>query len=205
MANSLRFGPATPTTLGEAFGPTFRPESRPLDVRGGGNGNIGILLLGVIDVPDNTWFVPTPAGTTKDVLCESAAHTGTAAYAADVQVSSGTGVYSTKRSWVDFAGWDNTGYGNLLKSNTDRIYSKPYIAYYAHLSSFVASPGQEIATGALIAYSGNTGNSTGPHLHFHVKYVSGGDEGPINLRNLNTFAENGLYPSGSGNCGQMSR
>lgn len=39
---------------------------------------------------------------------------------------------------------------------------------YAHLSGFSASKGQEVATGQIIGYSGNTGFSTGPHLHFTV-------------------------------------
>jgi murein DD-endopeptidase MepM/ murein hydrolase activator NlpD len=113
----------------------------------------------------------------------------------------GTSVYSAKTSWVDFAGWDNTGYGNLIKSNTDFIYPRSYISYYAHLNSFVANAGDRIVTNTLIAYSGNTGNSSGPHLHFHVQTSTD----PVDLRTLNYFDENGLYPSGNGNCGTMHR
>ena len=46
---------------------------------------------------------------------------------------------------------------------------------YAHLSRIKASAGQEINTGDLVGYSGNSGYSTGPHLHFTV-YASQGVE-----------------------------
>lgn len=116
-------------------------------------------------------------------------------------MGNGTGVHAAKRSWVDFAGWDNTGYGNLIKASTDFIYPRVYTSYYAHLQSFLVSPGQEIGTTQLIAYSDNTGQSTGPHLHFHVR--SGPDA--VDVRDLDDFSENGLYPSGSGVCGSMYR
>ena len=44
---------------------------------------------------------------------------------------------------------------------------------YAHLSSISVNPGQAVATGGLIGYSGNTGYSTGPHLHFSVYATEG--------------------------------
>ena len=53
---------------------------------------------------------------------------------------------------------------------------------YAHLSQFAVSPGQQVKTGDVIGYIGNTGYSTGPHLHFTV-YVSDG----VEVKQFNQF------------------
>lgn len=196
MVDSFRLPDNTPATLAEAFGPAFHPLPRKQQVETQGQAGI----TGVISLPSG-WKVPTPAGTTYTVNCGSPYHTGTAAYATDIAMGNGTGVYAAKRSWVDFAGWDTTGYGNLIKASTDFLYPRVYTSYYAHLQSFLVSPGQEIGTSQHIAYSDNTGQSTGPHLHFHVR--SGSDA--VDVRNLHDFQENSLYPSGSGVCGSMYR
>jgi hypothetical protein len=195
MVDSFRLSDRTPTTLAEAFGPAFHPLPRQQSETRGQVGTTSVIPL------PSGWRVPTPAGTTYTVNCGSPYHTGTAAYATDIAMGNGTGVYAARRSWVDFAGWDTTGYGNLIKASTDFLYPRVYTSYYAHLQSFWVSPGQEIGTSQLIAYSDSTGQSTGPHLHFHVR--SGSDA--VDVRDLYDFMENSLYPSGSGVCGSMYR
>jgi murein DD-endopeptidase MepM/ murein hydrolase activator NlpD len=54
---------------------------------------------------------------------------------------------------------------------------------YAHLSKLLVHPNQEIKAGELIALSGNTGHSTGPHLHLETRYIGG----PINPRQIINF------------------
>ncbi len=62
-------------------------------------------------------------------------------------------------------GGDGPAYGNaIVIKHADKTYSQ-----YAHLSKIQVSVGQKVAKGKQIALSGNTGNSTGPHLHFEIR------------------------------------
>ncbi len=59
---------------------------------------------------------------------------------------------------------ENDGYGNQLRiKHHNGAYS-----IYAHLNDFCVFVGQSVQQGQLIAYSGSTGNVTGPHLHFSI-------------------------------------
>lgn len=80
----------------------------------------------------------------------------------------GTAVKASCGGTVVSAGWQN-GYGNcIVISHSDGKKTK-----YAHLSSILVSIGQKVAQGEKIALSGNTGRSTGPHLHFEI--IVGGE------------------------------
>lgn len=81
----------------------------------------------------------------------------------DVAVPVGTSVFSMAPGRVSFTGY-NSARGNYLKiDNNDGTMS-----LYEHLSSFAARVGDSVGAGDLIAYSGNTGQGTGPHLHFEL-------------------------------------
>mgnify|MGYP002638896893 CR=1 FL=1 len=82
----------------------------------------------------------------------------------DFGVLTGTPVYATADGTVK-SRKGATGYGNTIV--LDHGYGIKSI--YAHLSRYVVKPGDEIKRGDLIAYSGNTGRSTGPHLHYEVR------------------------------------
>lgn len=82
----------------------------------------------------------------------------------DFGVVVGTPVETTMDGKVVYAGWNNQGYGNLvIVENGD------YKTYYAHLSSIPVSVGDTVTAGSTIGLSGNTGNSTGPHLHYEIR------------------------------------
>ena len=74
-------------------------------------------------------------------------------------------VYSVMDGVVTETGWDNKGGGNYIKiKHFDRFETA-----YLHLSEIYYRVGEFVKAGLIIAKSGNSGNSTGPHLHFSVK------------------------------------
>jgi len=86
--------------------------------------------------------------------------------ALDYGIPIGTEVYAAEEGVVLAAGWSNSGYGNyvcLQHANGMRT-------YYAHGNgTFYVSVGDVVSRGELIMLSGNSGRSTGPHLHFEVR------------------------------------
>lgn len=82
----------------------------------------------------------------------------------DIAASTGTSITAADDGRVTFSGWSG-GYGNVVKIN----HGNGYETYYAHCSALLVSVGQVVSKGDLIARVGNTGNSTGPHLHFEVR------------------------------------
>lgn len=76
----------------------------------------------------------------------------------------GSNVVAPATGKITYAGWNDSGYGNLVVVN-----SGGYNIYLAHLSQVDVSVGDEIEQGQKIGESGNTGNSTGPHLHLEIR------------------------------------
>ena len=74
-------------------------------------------------------------------------------------------VYSIMDGIVTAAGWDPKGGGNYMKVRHFNRFETSYL----HLSEIYYKPGEKVAAGYVIGRSGNSGNSTGPHLHFSVK------------------------------------
>ena len=74
-------------------------------------------------------------------------------------------VYSVLDGIVTETGWDNNGGGNYIKVNHFNRFETAYL----HLSEIYYRVGEFVKSGLIIAKSGNSGNSTGPHLHFSVK------------------------------------
>lgn len=82
----------------------------------------------------------------------------------DIDVPEGTTVYATAAGEVFFYG-EQPGYGNLLIiKHEDGFYS-----FYGHLLDSFVFAGQFVEMGQAVARSGNTGISSGPHLHFELR------------------------------------
>jgi murein DD-endopeptidase MepM/ murein hydrolase activator NlpD len=91
----------------------------------------------------------------------------------DFAADTGTPVYATGDGRVAEAGW-KSGYGNAIDIN----HGYNYVTRYAHLSQILVKPGQEVKRGDLIGKVGNTGKSTGSHLHYEVRF-NGEAQNPI--------------------------
>ncbi len=92
----------------------------------------------------------------------------------DFSANIGTPVYATGDGVVTKAGWQS-GYGKIIK--IDHGYG--YETWYAHLNDMDVRVGQKVVRGQVIGEVGNTGKSTGPHLHYEV-HVKGRVVNPVN-------------------------
>ena len=124
-----------------------------------------------------TYIRPITGGTTSSYFgYRTAPKAGASTYhkGIDWAVPIGTSVKASCSGTVSYAGWSN-GYGyNVVITHADGNQTR-----YAHLSSIVVSVGDKVTQGQKIALSGNSGNSTGPHLHFEV-IVNGSQVNPLN-------------------------
>ena len=102
----------------------------------------------------------------------------------DLGCDRGTPVYATGDAVVEVASsGGNGGYGHMVLLNHEFGYK----TRYAHLSKVLVQPGERVARGQVIAETGNTGISSGPHLHYEVIH-KGMPVNPINYFNRNMTA-----------------
>ena len=106
--------------------------------------------------------------------------------AIDLRAAVGTPVYAAEDGTVDWVqAWDghstsgDQSYGNLVRIRHTDYNGGKLQTLYAHLKESKVKYGQAVKEGELIGYSGNTGNSTGPHLHFEVR-LNGTRCNPLN-------------------------
>ena len=83
----------------------------------------------------------------------------------DIALPEGTTVVASDTGTVTFAGWNIYGFGNLIVVN----HGNGFETFYAHLSGISVVPGQIVYQGNVIGSTGNTGNSSGPHIHFEIR------------------------------------
>ena len=87
----------------------------------------------------------------------------------DLKASMNTPVYATADGVVEYAGYHKrSGYGNLIIIQ----HNYGFKTYFGHLNKIVIKSGKFIKKGDLIGYTGSTGMSNGPHLHYEVRFIS---------------------------------
>ena len=81
----------------------------------------------------------------------------------DIAIPVGTPIIAPRNGHVIAAGF-SPSFGHFLRISHD----DGYTSFYAHLSRVIVAVGDFVSQGYRVAYSGNTGMSTGPHLHFSI-------------------------------------
>jgi murein DD-endopeptidase MepM/ murein hydrolase activator NlpD len=89
--------------------------------------------------------------------------------AIDIAAFTGDPVYATDGGLVVYSGAVGGGYGNMVMVD----HGNGYQSLYAHLSGTNVRCGASVRQGTVIGRAGSTGNSTGPHLHFEIRYLGG--------------------------------
>ncbi len=117
----------------------------------------------VSGVGTGNWVWPT---TSRNVTCGYLCYSGH--YAIDISASTGQSVYAADNGVVVSASY-NAAYGNVILIN----HKNGYYTRYAHLNSMSVKAGDIVEAGQLIGGAGNTGNSTGTHLHFEIRTNTG--------------------------------
>ncbi|GGK57870.1 M23 family peptidase [Amphritea balenae] len=86
----------------------------------------------------------------------------------DFKANTGTPIYATADGVVEYSGYHKkSGFGNLIILQ----HGLGFKTYYAHMSKLKVKSGAFVSKGQLIGLSGNTGISTGPHLHYEVRHL----------------------------------
>ncbi len=118
----------------------------------------------------------------------------------DLGLKIGDTIYAMFSGKVRYAKYNEGGFGNLVIL---RHYNG-LETFYAHMSKFLVEPNDEVRVGQPIGLGGNTGRSTGPHLHLEVRFYEGAinPEEIINfdkkiLKKDNLFVHKGLFRPGA--------
>lgn len=89
--------------------------------------------------------------------------------AIDIAIGTGIPVWAADSGVVVFSGWSSLGYGYMVMID----HGNGFQTVYGHLSAVTVACGQSVYQGNTIGLGGSTGNSTGPHLHFEMRYFGG--------------------------------
>lgn len=109
----------------------------------------------------------------------------------DIAVPTGTALYSAVTGTVIDSHYSNSA-GNMITVQT----TSGWTVTFMHMDSRAVSVGSEVVQGQLLGYSGNTGNSTGPHLHLEVKNESGEYVNPVFIIPFSTAEASETFKGG---------
>ncbi len=141
----------------------------------------GVEIPAVKDIDVSTYVPPVPGAITSNYGYRRRfrrVHRGT-----DLRLSIGDTVVSAFDGKVRLTKYEGRGYGYYVVIRHDNGME----TVYGHLSKFLVKPNQRVKAGEPIALGGNTGRSTGPHLHFETRFMGL----PINPAAIIDF-ENGV-------------
>lgn len=142
------------------WGPPRIPRDNPAVARTYGPGFCGLVTDGAVGTGTFIW--PTTATYLSGYDYNPGAnHSGI-----DIAGPAGNPVFAVDAGVVVYAGWSNYGYGNLVVID----HGNGWQSLYAHLSAVNVFCGQSLFQGSGIGAVGNTGNSSGAHLHFELMY-----------------------------------
>ncbi len=124
----------------------------------------------------------------------------------DIDLETGDTIYAAFDGKIRYAQFHERGFGNLVIIR----HFNGLETYYGHASKLLVSPWQDVKAGDPIALGGNTGRSTGSHLHFEIRFY----DNPINpelvfdfeqnLVNPNLFVHSGIFRPGSSSSSSSS-
>lgn len=140
------------------WGPPAITRNNPASAAYYGSGSCGQVYEGAIGT--NTFIWPTISRTISGYDYNLNIHPGI-----DIAGPEGNSVFATDSGVVVYAGWSEYGYGYLIVLD----HGTGWQSAYAHLSAVGVGCGQSVAQGTVIGAVGNTGNSTGAHLHFELR------------------------------------
>lgn len=149
------------------WGPPAISRTNPAVARYYGEGACGEVYEGAIGAGTFVW--PTTDRTVSGFTFDSGVHP-----AVDIGGAEGNPIYATDSGVVVFAGWSSYGYGYMIVLD----HGNGWQSAYAHLSAVGVGCGQSVYQGGQIGGLGNTGNSSGPHLHFELS-INGAKVNPL--------------------------
>ena len=115
-------------------------------------------------VPYSNSYISSPYGYRNDPI------SGVYKFHSGIDITmagaNGKKLVATKAGTVIRTVYSSSGYGNYVMID----HGGGYVSLYAHCSSLAVSTGQSVSQGQVIAYIGSSGYSTGPHVHFEIRY-----------------------------------